>query len=143
MDNDIKTYREKMTLDEIKVNDREMQDISIKNANRYYFVTYKEAKNFIGGCLKTTLDRLGVTIVPNMHAGFVDRMLKNNKVEIEERDQRFYKGKEAWKQGLYIYKDGEMVTFISVIVEGKPDGALIWTTDRDNAKFSVITNAKI
>lgn len=141
MDNEIKTYREDMTIDEIKVNDKEMQAVAIRNANRYFFVEMHQAAHFIGDCLKKTLDYLGVVIGPKTHPKFVDRMLKKNKVEVENR--KHYKDQDAWKQGLYIYKDGELVTFISTIVEGKPDGALIWTGERDNAKFSVITNAKI
>jgi hypothetical protein len=141
MDNDIKTYRDDMTLGDIAVNDKEMQDVAIRNANRYFFVSMKRAAFFIGDCLKKTLDRLGVRILEGMHPKFVDRMLTNHKVEVENR--KHYEGQDAWKQGLYIYKDGELVTFISTVVEGRPDGALIWSGDRDNAKFSVITNAKI
>lgn len=135
-------YRDNMTLDEMGANDGEMSKEAIKNAKRYYFVTQNEAFKFRGACLKDSLTYLGIHLSATVNPKFVDKMLKGNGVQVENREHH-YQGPDAWRNGLYIYKRGELVAFISVIVEGKPDGALIWSQQRDNAKFSVITNARV
>lgn len=141
MDSDKTDYRDDMTLAEMGLNDGEMQKDAIKNADRVYFVSHEMAKSFRVRCLKSALDRLGAAFTHRTDPKFVDKILNRQKVVVENREAH-YQGSDAWKNGLYVYKRGELVNFISVVVEGKPDGALIWNAGRDNAKFSVITNVK-
>jgi hypothetical protein len=57
-------------------------------------------------------------------------------VECRER----YKGEDTWKNGIYIYQDGELVAFVSSVFHDEPNPLLL-RDQRD--KFYVITNAKV
>jgi hypothetical protein len=58
-------------------------------------------------------------------------------VRIEDRQN--YNGENSWRNGLYIYKKGELVAFISSIVHDKPSPFAI---NRKEHWF-VYTNAKL
>ena len=131
-------YRDNMTLDEMAENDGYMVEHAIKNAKRVTFFELDEARRFTGECMRQTLDRLSIKIRPGISPKFVDKHLKSKKVKVEFRER--YKGKDTWKNGIYVYQNGELVAFISSVFHDEPNPFLL-RDQRD--KFYVITNAKV
>lgn len=151
-----KTFKDDLTIEEAEEVDREMADVAIKNANAYNFPIKKmgngydvtEPREFIGKCLEDTMIRCGVKLFRGIKqdaARFIQKQMDANKIVIENRSKDpfgkpFYKKPEdMWRNGLYIFKDGELVTFISEVMMYEPDNFAI---KRDPC-YRVITNAKI
>ena len=137
-------YRDKMTFDEVAANDIEMAKDAIKNANRYFFKDAQQALAFVGKCVQTTLNHCGLLILENMPAELVQKKMDKEKIIVENRTknhfgQPFYAGEDAWRNGLYIYKAGELVAFISSVSMEKPSPIKI----NQNTNPFVITNAKV
>lgn len=132
-------YRDKMTLGAIKSNDMEMSKDAIKNARRHRFFNPKQAFAFQGDCLKKTLDRLGVEITPLTHPKIVDRMMVSKDVVVEYREA--YKGEDNWRNGIYVYQRGELVSFISSVFLYDKGEKSPFEINREDEWF-VITNAK-
>lgn len=131
-------YRDNMTLDEIAANDLEMTKDAIKNSKRYKFFDPKQAFAFTGQCMKNTLDHIGVKIVTGMHGKMAQRIMDRNKVQIESRKK--YQGDDQWRNGIYIYKAGELVAFISNVFKYERPSVQI-AGDPDH--YFVITNARV
>ena len=113
-------YRDDLTMDELRENDIEMTKDAIRNAKRYVFRTPRQAQAFVGQCVQMTLNHCGLMILEGMPAELVQRKMDENKVQVENRTKDphggsgpFYKGGDSWKNGLYIYKKGELVAFVS------------------------------
>jgi hypothetical protein len=130
-------YRDKMTLDEMAENDRAMTDDAAKRFRRYKWYRPKPAFKFISHCIKSTLDRLGVKIMPGMNPKMVDRMLLTRKVKVEKRTH--YEGNDVWRNGFYIMQNGELVAFISNVMKFQRSPLLL---KGDPDSWSVITNAR-
>ncbi len=119
-------YRDEMTLDEVAENDLAMTKDAIKNSKRYGFQTAKQAQAFMGRCVQTTLNGCGLMILEGMPAALVQRKMDSEKIQVESRTRDpnggpgpFYKGDDSWRNGLYIYKKGELAAFISApMIEG-------------------------
>ncbi|MHC4417212.1 MAG: hypothetical protein ACYSU6_01355 [Planctomycetota bacterium] len=133
-------YRDDMTLSEMAENDAYMVEERIKGASSYFFISMSQALKFVHACMKKTLDRLGVKVRPDSEPRFVDRMLKNRKVQVEHRNK--YKGVDGWRNGIYIYKDGELIAFISTVLKRHKEGKVDMLIPREHMEFIVITNAK-
>lgn len=131
-------YRDDMTLEEVAANDMEMVKVAIKNSKRHKFFDREKAFQFTGHCVKTTLDRLGVKIRPGIHPKIAERLMKTQKVIIEGRKN--YRGEDIWRNGIYIYKSGELAAFVSNVFEYKRPSVAI-AGDPDH--FWVVTNAKV
>ena len=131
-------YRDKMTLDEMAENDRAMADDAIKNCKRYKWYRPEPAFKFVSHCVQSTLDRLGVKIVPGMNPRMVDHLLETKKVQVEKRSH--YEGSDVWRNGFYIMQNGELAVFISNVMKYQRSPLAI-KGDPDN--WSVITNAKV
>lgn len=127
------------TLEDIWSDDKAMTDDAIKNAKKYVFGnSHKKAQAFIGDCLNKTLKRCGLTISPHMKPKMAERLMKTHGVEIESRT-KFRDEKDAWKNGIYVFRHGELVAFISQMFVFRPNRFKI---DR-NPYIAVITNAKV
>jgi len=114
-------YRDDLSLDELEQNDIAMTQDAIKDAKRYVFNTAVAAQAFVGRCLETTLKRCGCPVFQGADKDILQRQMDQNKVQVENRSKApapgygsFYKGADAWRNGLYVYKAGELVAFISV-----------------------------
>lgn len=140
MIDDKEDYRDDMTLSEIAENDTYMVEETIRNADRFFFYSLVSAQRFVGACMKNTMDYIGVKIRPNMHEKMVDRLLKSHKVQVEHRNK--YQDEDAWRNGIYIYKNGELVAFISTVLERDPYGKINVNIPHEHARYVVITNAR-
>ncbi len=133
-------YRDDMTLSEMAENDAYMVEEKIRNASSYFFISMPQAVQFIHGCMKKTMDHIGVKIRPDSEPRFVDRMLKNKKVQVEHRKK--YKGVDGWRNGIYIYKDGELAAFISTVLKRHKEGKVDMLIPKQHMEYIVITNAR-
>ena len=114
-------YRDKMTRDELAGNDHEMAKIAIRDSRAYYFdlkfdlrtglLDIRVPMAFIGRCIQMTHNRCGIMILEGMDERTIKKLLKKSNVQTETRD--FYKGENMWRNGVYIFKDGELAAFIS------------------------------
>ena len=140
MKDGIQDYRDDMTLSEIADNDAYMVEAKIKNASSYFFVTLPQALKFIHACMKRTMDHLGVKIRPDSEPRFIDKVLKNKKVQVEHRNK--YKDIDGWRNGIYVYKDGELIAFISTVLKRAKEGKVDMLIPKQHMEFIVITNAR-
>lgn len=134
----MKDYRDNLTLDEIADNDLEMTKDAVKNAKRYTFWNPQEAIRFMGRAIGDTLVYLGIENSLKMTPQMLDRIEKTYKIKIERRNR--YKDPETWRNGIYIYKDGVIVAFISEVFTPKISPLAI--SQRPD-RWYVITNAKL
>lgn len=142
-------YQDDMTLGEIGENDLEMTEDAIKNANKYTFDTKNKAMLFIKHCMDCTLKHVGIVVnVPKskfaqiMYEHTLNKQMKDAGVEIETR--RHYKGKDIWRNGIYIQKDGVLVAFISNVLANVKES---YSKDamklvRSSVGYFVITNSR-
>ena len=145
---DSHSYTDKMTLDEIRINHGAMFADLVKDMKHYNFgKKINSCLNFMGACMDNTLNHLGV-IIPRisdrasqldqrMHENAAQRALDHNKVKVER--QRHHKDKDAWMNGMYVYKDDVLTCFISEPMTVTPSQ---FATD-PNKSFCIITNAKV
>ena len=116
----------------------EMVKVAIKNSKRHKFFDQQKAFSFQGHCVKQTMDYVGVKVVPGMHHKMIDRLMSKNKVVVEGRTK--YKGEDIWRNGIYIYKSGELVAFVSNVFKyERPSVAIAGDPDH----YFVITNARV
>jgi hypothetical protein len=144
-------YRDNLTLGEIGENDLEMVKDAIKNANKYSFKNKQSAMLFIRHCMDCTLLHLGITppkptknqFANKRQAQILDQAMKKANVKIEGRNN--YHGNDMWRRGIYIYKDGVLVAFISNVMGtmreeyGKGKMTLI---SKGLTEMYVVTNAR-
>jgi hypothetical protein len=139
-----------MTLGEIGENDLEMTKDAIKNANKYSFGNNQQkAVLFVRHCIDTTLKRCGIKVSPpknsfarKLYEKKLDWEMKQAGVVIEKRNK--YKGADEWRNGLYITKDGVLVSFISDVMhvtKGKFKKSKMRVV-RKSFGYIVITNAR-
>ncbi len=138
-------YRDGLTLDHYKENDEEMLKYAVKNSKRYFFDSPLHAQAFMGRCVQMTLNRCGCMILEGMPGEYVQKSMDKNKIQVENRSKNpvghglFYQGNEAWKNGLYIFKAGELVAFVSIPMVEQPSKMAI----NQILRPFVVTNAKI
>jgi hypothetical protein len=130
-------YRDNMTLEEIADNDLEMIKDAVKNCKRYRFNSPNAAKQLHFVAVDATLKYIGLDVMLNPSEGRVQKSMDRLGVRIEDRQN--YKGEASWRNGLYIYKKGELVAFISSIVHDKPSPFAINRKEH----WLVYTNAKL
>ena len=105
------TWKDDRTLDEMATTDAEMLDRCYKQANRYNFKSVNQCKAFMGECVKATLAKFGIDLSITANPDALDAAMKHHDVKVEHRVD--YDKENAWKKGIYIYKDSELVAFIS------------------------------
>ena len=132
-------YRDNMTLGEMADNDLEMAKVNIKNAKRVRFFKPETAFAFQADCVKATLDRLGLDISPLTHPKIAQRRMDAKNVRVETREK--YKGENQWRCGIYIYQNGELVTFVSSVFLDESGDKSPFEVNREDEWF-VYTNAK-
>lgn len=137
------SYQDNMTLDEIASYDEDMVRDAIKNANKYRFTDARKALIFVGECIKNTLEFLGVKNALEMlqkNPAFLDRIQKVGNIRIERRDK--YRGENLWRNGIYVYKDDVLATFIGEILKEVPHPLMRYKSDHQFG-FVVVTNARV
>lgn len=122
-------YRDKLTLDEMGRNDLDMfRYYESKKLRKREFLDMYKAGSFITACLAKSLKKLGITeegtamiFCGMMQSEGKKAAIEELKIEVELRlyeNNDFEHG--AWQRGFYIYKNGELVDFISKAQVNKP-----------------------
>ena len=100
------------TLGEIKADDiANLEYIIHKECKERLFRNGTKAAEFVGQCLFARLRKLGVKVDERVDERFVDRMLRKCNIKVENR--RYDEEEDKWREGIYVYKDNEIVGFIS------------------------------
>jgi len=138
------TWKDDRTLDEMATTDAEMLERCYKQSDSFDFRSVRECQRFIAECMKATLSKFGVDLSAGADPNEVDAAMKKNGVKVEHRTK--YPPAEAWKAGIYIYKNSELVAFIShpaVREKQKLISLTGQTTNPAHAPFHVRTNCKV
>jgi len=134
-------YRDKLTLDEMGENDLAMTEDAAEKSVKKHFYTKSEAIKYQAACVKQAIESTGVRILPGMGPKQAGAQLKWHNVQIETR--RKYKGDDVWRCGVYIYKKGELIAFVSQAFYSKDsrteNGVIIGNT----MPYYVRTNVKV
>lgn len=139
----VSDYRDKLTFDEVILNDEEMAKYAVKNSEPKEFRLEEMAKMYRRVCVKMTLERCGVTYIKGMPPDRYQKKMDAAKIVVENREKDpwgrpFYKGENAWRNGVYVFKNGELVAFISIPQEEIPSQFAI----NRKKRWIVHTNAK-
>lgn len=140
-------YRDKMTFDEIKENDLAMAEDAMKNSKPHSYPSLNQAMAFRAECYRAAIRHCcGADIGGGMSPELAQKMMDKAKVVPEARvkDRHggpggFYKGEDIWRNGVYIFKDGVLVAFISEPIIETPSQ---FAVDRSK-KYTIHTNAKV
>lgn len=100
-----------MTLEEMEQHDIENLTYLMKNGKENHFPNLFAARVFVRESLDGILKRCGVQCSSEAHPAFVDKQLGDNGVKVENRT---YQGEDMWRSGLYVYKENEIVGFVSL-----------------------------
>ena len=126
-----------MTIEESALNDADMFNQMEKDFKKFTFRTTAEAVKFVGRCVGESLEYLGVHHAEKIHPQFLDTIQNVQGIRIETRDH--YRGKDLWRNGIYLYKQDIMVRFISSILTDKHKLVIYPGTDH----FYIITNCRL
>lgn len=124
------------TLGEIKADDiANLEDVIHKQCKEHLFPDGTTAAEFVGQCLFTRLRKLGVKVNGRVDERFVDRMLKKHNVKVENR--RYEEEEDKWREGIYIYKDNEIVGFISQPTPLRSEGNVFLLSPKVSVKTNI------
>jgi hypothetical protein len=115
-------YQSNWTLGEIEGHDAEnLKQLTKKQARTYTFKTVKDVQAFTMEAINKALEKHGISLHTaaeyGMSKGKMDTagdafqyLMDEKNVRVEERMQ--YEGEDAWRCGVYIYKDNEIADFL-------------------------------
>lgn len=106
------------TLDELEGDDKKQLEKCWQKAQAYHFKNLNEARAFMGESMRAALSKMGVPLDRNTDPNRLDGLMKHHNVKVEHRIN--YPADEAWRRGLYIYKNEELAVFISHPVVNSP-----------------------
>jgi len=109
-----------MTLEELGDHDIDNLQHVLSKSKKVYFTQREEFFEFIPAAMKRCLLKMGVTVTESTLPEEADKQLKEKNVRIERRP---YAGDDAWRAGIYIYKDNEIAGFVSTSVVKNDFGA--------------------
>jgi hypothetical protein len=146
---DTHSYTDKLTLDEIRKNHGNMFADLTKDFKHYNFGQKMDScVKFMGLAMDNSLNHLGVfipkiknklsAVSEKIYENKVQRALDINHVRVE-RHNKMHEEKDAWMNGMYIYKDDVLLYFISEPMTITPSQ---FAAD-PNKSFCIITNAKV
>jgi len=146
-------YQDKMILEEIASNDDDMVRDAIKNSNKYRFMKAGKAIQFIGFCLKASMEFIGYKNMQKMADIYEKATLAmiqhiidpqiyqlTDEIRVEYRGNN--QGNDMWRNGIYIYKDDVLVVFIGSIMKEVPHILLNYRADQQFG-YIVVTNARV
>lgn len=141
----VMTYIDNLTLAEMGENDRDMAESALKESKQYKFgQSLAKATRFMAACVDASLHYCGVHVPliagsTEIRARSLDKQMNVQGVKVERR--KHHKGSDAWRNGLYIYKDDVVVAFISEPVAVRAASRLI--IGAGAPEYAVYTNAKV
>jgi hypothetical protein len=124
-----------LTLDEAAAVDLEQTYEVIKNAKRYHFGDARRAISFIGACVKSVMEHLNIKEDMVLHESVLKRIERERNIHIERRTH--YGSGDLWRNGIYIYKDDQLLAFIGEPLREVPHPLLPFKRDFG---FVVVTN---
>jgi hypothetical protein len=98
------------TLDDLKEKDIDNLENLMKGRVHRLFSNKLAVTRFTSAMVFGTLEKIGMTMNPNMTGEQAEACMKAQHIKIEPRGN--YQGDDAWRAGTYIYKNNEIVTFI-------------------------------
>jgi hypothetical protein len=98
------------TLDDLKEKDIDNLENLMKGRVHRLFDNKVAVTRFTSAMVFGTLEKIGMTMNPNMNGEQADACMKAQHIKIEPRGD--YPPDDAWRAGTYIYKNNEIVTFI-------------------------------
>ena len=101
------------TLDEIKADDIGQLEDLLKKAKEYWFTDVRHALQFQGEMLFKELKRHKVNVNEKMDGRMVERQLSKQKMKVENR--AYPEEENKWREGIYVYKNDEIIVWISKI----------------------------
>ena len=111
-------YQDNMHLEDIKSHDQDNLDVILKRrANRRYFKSANKAVKASGQMVANALKKHSIYLKKAMSQGtieeageYVQKTMNEKHVRVEQRME--YTGEDAWRCGIYVYKDNELSDFI-------------------------------
>jgi hypothetical protein len=140
-------YQDTWHLADIQGHDVEnLKQLLKKKVRTYTFKSIEEVKTFTMQAINTALAKHGISLQTaaeyGMKKGDLDQagdafqyLMDEKQVRIEERMD--YQGEDAWKCGIYIYKDNEIADFLAA---PRPISKTIILT---NERFTVDTTVEL
>ena len=144
-------YQDNMMLEEITSNDDDMVRDAINNANKYRFMKPGKAVQFVGLCLKASMEFIGyknmqkvADIYEKATIAMIKHIIDPQIHQLTDEIRVEYRGNnnEIWRNGIYIYKDDVLVAFIGSIMKEVPHFLLNYRADQQFG-YIVVTNARI
>ena len=124
------------TLGEIKADDiANLEHVIHKQCKEHLFASGTAAAEFVSKCLFKRLRKLGVKVNGQIDQRFVDAMLEKHNVKVENR--RYEEEQDKWREGIYIYKDGEIVGFISQPTPQRSEGNVFLLSPQVSVKTNI------
>jgi len=105
-------------LEDVEADDKKMLENCWDRAKGHYFSHLKGAKYFMGETLNGVLAKLGVPLSIHGDPDEIDKKMAENRVKVEHRVD--YPNDEAWRRGIYVYKNDELAAFISHPIVNTP-----------------------
>lgn len=106
-------------IDELKGYDIDMLAHNLdRKAKDYQANDIGHAMTIIRKLLTKALNSVGITITKDSNEKNIDITLKQGNVKVEHRTN--YKDDDIWRNGIYVYKNMDLIGFISVPLVKKP-----------------------
>lgn len=100
------------TIGDLEANDRSNYTEVVESKSKTYaFTSLRLAHKFMGKAFDHLMARCGVEILRNHQRPHIDKMLKKQGVKVEQRT--YPPDEPLYKSGLYVYKRGDLVGFVS------------------------------
>lgn len=107
------------TLDDLKWKDIDNLENVMKGRVRRLFKSKLEVTRYTSALVFGTLEKIGMTMNPNMTGEAAEKIMKRKGIKIEQRIAHYTEEEDLWRRGTYIYKNNEIVTFIGAAVLNK------------------------
>lgn len=128
-----------MTLDDLKQHDVENLENVMKNC-KVYDVTGKtvlEVGLFRANHIKQAMQYAGVEYYDGMPEDLIDKAMKRANVKLENRS--YDSEEDQWRSGLYLYKNQEIVAFVSAPLAERPSPMVL----NPNPRVVIRTNIRL
>lgn len=106
------TITDETTIADLEANDRDNYAKVVGGSSKTYtFPALSSAHKFMGEAFDHIMKRCGVVILPGHRKAHIDKHLKKQGVVVEQRT--YPPDEPLFRSGLYVYKRGEMMGFVS------------------------------
>jgi hypothetical protein len=100
------------TIGDLEINDRDNYTHAVEKKSKIYaFPALRPAHKFMGEALDHVMTRCGVSLHPGHRKAHIDKALEKQGVKVEFR--KYPPEEPMYKSGLYVYKHGDLMGFVS------------------------------